>query len=580
MLSDNQKDAELFETLRLLEELNSGELSNKFEDIIDFLEDLYFKEDKEWICTYSGGKDSSLVLSLVFKMLKRLTKEKRFKRVHIVSADTKVESYQMTSYLKKNLKLIKKYEDELNIVVHLVEPDLKNSFFWNVLGKGVVAPKPPSPFQWCTKKMKINPMNKKLEQILTEAPVDLKNVFSTNEESGPVNVPYDAIMLLGSRLDESSKRARSINKYSFDDKDVFARNPDFNNVRMCYPIKFVLTSDLWAYLTSEELLPWGLPSQELLDMYSDGSGECPMTREELSKTKGCGSTNSRNGCWVCLFAGENDKMLETLISAGHKEVRYLAEWKAFLYNVTYDVRYREPLRRIEVNRNTKKLEQAKTETLDIFSFLGDNPYEKIYSNYERANKTHYEPGGFTFELRLKLLQKLLFTQEKVGYKLIENEELNAVLNTWEDEGYLFSMEDIKPINHQYDGQVVLKKDGSINKKETKNENEIFFVTYQFKMGEKEMIDYVKERQKITGKSFYCFFGHKEYEEERLVYNSLKVVVCKDGINTQREANQRVFEWLYGNEKELMENKAFEAGIDMLLLQAIEESLISRKSFNQ
>ena len=512
-------------------------------------------------------------------MLKRLPKEKRFKRVHIVSADTKVETFQMTSYLKKNLNLIKQFEGELNLVVHLVEPDLKNSFFWNVIGRGVVPPKPPSPFQWCTKKMKINPMNKKLEEILAEAPVDLSANYLEYgiEPKEDTERPYDAIMLLGSRLDESAKRARSINKYSFDEKDVFARNPDFNNVKMCYPIKFVKTSDLWAYLTSEEYLPWGLPSMELFEMYSDGSGECPMTREELSETKGCGSTNSRNGCWVCLYAGREDKMLATLVSSGHKEVQYLSEWKQFLYDVTYDVRYREPLRRIEVNRAEKKMTAEKTENIDLFSFLEDDPYETYYLNYERAGKTHYEPGGFTFELRLMLLQKLLYAQEKVGYTLIEQEELNAILNTWKEEGYHFTEEDIRPVNHQYDGPVVLKPDGSINKKETKNPNPIFFVSYEFKLGETELIDYFKERQRITGRSFYCFFDNKDFEKNRVTFNYLKFVVCQEGINTQQEADELIFKWLFEegtpDNKEKMTPRAYKAGVNMLLLKAIEEALL-------
>lgn len=488
----------------------------------------------------------TLVLLLVFEMLKRIPKEKLFKRVHIVSADTKVESYQMSSYLKKNLSLIKEYEEKLNLVVHLVEPDFKNSFFWNVLGRGVVAPKPPSPFQWCTKKMKINPMNKMLEEILAEAPVDLSSGFieygiEPKEES---ERPYDVMMLLGSRLDESSKRARSINKYSFDEKDVFARNPDFNNVKMCYPVKFVLTPDLWAYITSKEYLPWGLPTQDLFDMYSDGSGECPMTKEELTETKGCGSTNSRNGCWVCLYSGRDDKMLQTLISSGHTEVQYLSEWKAFLFDVTYDIRYREPLKRLEVKQNNKKIEQAQNETMDIFSFLEEDPMINRYNNFQKGEKTEYEPGGFTFEIRLKLLQKLLYAQKMVGYTLLENDELMAILSNWEDEGYSFSDNDIQPVNHQYDGQLVLKKDGEINKKETKNPNKVFFVRIQMRQNESEIKDLIKERQMETGKSFYCFFDNRDLENHHVAYNVLNFIVCQEGVETHSEAENKIFDWLF------------------------------------
>ncbi|MED2737343.1 phosphoadenosine phosphosulfate reductase family protein [Bacillus toyonensis] len=579
-------DEELFETLRLLDELNSGEMDCKFNEIITYLEETYIKEDKEWIVTYSGGKDSSLVLALVFKMLQRLPKRARFKRVHIVSADTKVESYQMTSYLKKNLKLIKQFEEELNLVVHLVEPDMKNSFFWNVIGRGVVAPKPPSPFQWCTKKMKIKPMNIKLKQILAEAPVNLDNTsismsdLKSKKELANSERPYDAMMLLGSRLDESSKRARSINKYSFDENDLFAVNPDFNNVKMFYPIKFVKTSDLWAYITSEEYLPWGLKSMELFEMYSDGSGECPMTREELTETKGCGSTNSRNGCWVCLYAGRNDKMLETLVSSGHTEVEYLSEWKAFLYDVAFDVRYREPLKRDEVKRNTKRLSRGAAE-LDLFSEGWLNEDFQYYYDYEKTEKSDYIPGGFTFELRLILLQKLLYAQEKVGYSLIEDAELNAILDSWIQEGYSFTFSDIQPINHQYDGQLNFKTDGSINLKETENNHKIFYVNYEFEFGETKLIEFFKERQQQTGKSFYCFFDNKDYETHKVVFNVLKFVVCEKNINTQQEADELIFRWLYQNgEQQEMTNKTFNAALDMLMRKNIEEGILLNAKSNE
>lgn len=582
----NKKDREAAETFRLIKELNTGDLFKQFEDIITFLTELYLQDNKEWIDTYSGGKDSTLVLSLLFKMLQRLPKEKRTKRIHIVSADTKVESKQMTTYLKKNLELIKQFEEELNLVVHLVEPDLKNSFFWNVIGRGVVAPKPPSPFQWCTKKMKINPMNKKMDEIISEAPINLSNVFNNAgiESKEVTERPYDVMMLVGSRLDESVKRANSIKKYSDKEQELFGRNPDYHNVKMCYPIKYVKTSDLWAYIMAEQELPWGLPTSELFDMYSDGSGECPMTQDELTKAKGCGSTNSRNGCWVCLYAGRNDKMLETLISSGQTEVKYLAEWKAFLYDVTYDVRYREPLRRREVEENNKKVELTTFENEDLFSLLPEDKIENDYLNFERAKKTEYVPGGFTFEMRLMLLQKLLYTQKKVGYELLEKEELNAILKNWEEEGYEFSEDDIRDYNHQYDGAVVLNKDGSINKKETKNDQSVFRVRQRINLGKTELINFIKERQKLTGKSYYCFFDNKDIKNTKFAFNFLTFIVCKEGINSKMDAKNEIFKWLYYKKKTDRVNKftkeSMKLAIDSLLLKDLDQGIELREGIKE
>lgn len=297
-------DKELGETLRLMEEVNRGTFHQQFEDIIEFITDLYLRDTKPFILTYSGGKDSSLVLALVFEAIRRLPKKARQKVIHIVSSDTKVETRKMTQYLLKNLELIKECSDEYNLRVHLVQPSVQQSFFYNVIGKGMVAPKPPSPFQWCTERMKILPMDNIVKSILIE------------QRKGDCDIEslHDAYMFVGSRLDESARRAANIKKLASDEGELFGINPTFKEIKMVYPIKFVATTDLWTYLMSNERLPWGLLSQELFDMYSSGE-ECPIMARDLKATKGCGSTNSRNGCWTCLYAGAKDKMGRQMMSA-------------------------------------------------------------------------------------------------------------------------------------------------------------------------------------------------------------------------------------------------------------------------
>ncbi|WP_456363649.1 phosphoadenosine phosphosulfate reductase domain-containing protein [Priestia aryabhattai] len=543
---NNKKDKELMDTLRIMKGMQSGEFFAQFEKLITFLTEQYLKDRKEWILTYSGGKDSSLVAILVFKMLQRLPKDKRAKKVHILSANTKVETRKMTMYLKKNLEYIKKFEEDLNLKVHLVEPDIKRSFFWNVIGRGTNAPTPKSPYQWCTGKMKIDPMNKKMNEILSDIPLDLSDVFvgTGSSKDEEIDNPYDVMMLVGSRLAESTKRANSIKKYSDENEDLFGYNPDYNNVKMCYPIKYIETEDLWNYVMSEIKLPWGLPTSELLEMYSDGSGECPMTKDELLKANGCGSSNSRNGCWVCLYAGRSDKMLETLISSGETEVRYLADFKAYLYDVTNDVRYREPLKRKEIIQNKKRILEKDDIEDNLFSLDPESEREHKFYKFERVDKTDYVPGGFTIELRIKLYQKLLYAEKMIGYPLIDEEEREAILRNWEEEGYIVTEKDLVPINHQYDGQVVLKKDGTLNTKETKNKQPVFLVKKEIALESSKLITFLKERQIKTNKSYFCFFNYNDLTDIKIAYNYLTFVVCDEGVNTEAEAYKAISKWLY------------------------------------
>jgi len=227
-------------------------------------------------------------------------------------------------------------------------------------------------------------------------------------------------------------------------------------------------------------------------------------------------------------------------------VKYLADWKAFLYDVTFDVRYREPLRKDVVKKAMLKLSEQQAIPQTLMDLVEEDEEMRKYKSFDRAMQDQYKPGGYTFELRLMLLQKLLYVQEKVGYTLIEQEEIDAILSYWEAEGWLFTEEDIIPMNHQYDGALVLNTNGRVNKKETTNPNNEFLIDIEMSIGEAEMIKYHKERQRATGKSYFCFFKHKENEEKKFVYNYMQFIVCKEGIRTEGEAQQEVFNWLFGS----------------------------------
>lgn len=543
---------------------------SKFQIIIERMKRVYFQDNYDWIIAYSAGKDSSLTLDLTFRMLQEIAPEKREKKIHVVSADTLVETPQMTEFLKKNLTLIKNSGKDLGIKVHYVMPKKKESYWWNVIGKGNPAPTPTSRFQWCTKKMKIQPMNRKLQEILD---LQLIGLFGDNTN-------YQATLLLGVRNAESTKRKRSINKHSLD--KYFARHSEFHNIRVFHPIKHVKDADLWNYIHYRQVLAWGLPSSELWAMYSDGQEECPVIRTE--KDKPCGTSNSRNGCWTCLYSPREDPMLETLIKAGFEDVKYLLEWKQFLYDVKYDIRYREPLRRAKYKEHAN---YQKVKNL----FTNDDFY---YNHYQRAEKGEdgvYKPGSYTIELRKKLLEKLLYAQERSGYNLITEEEIQDIIECWREDGYEFNRSDIKPINHQHDGAVVLKPDWSVRGKDTlnprPNPNPIFYVPVEFQLEGSDLVSFIQERQRLTGKSIFCYFDYVDHPNIKLVYNKLVFIVCEDRITTQEQAKKKVLDFLFFDAKKeaagtngkpyhKMQGMSFEAAVQHLLLDAIKPVVHSFK----
>lgn len=69
------------------------------EGLLEEIKHVYRSDNRPWVIGYSGGKDSTVVVHLVYQMLKNLRPEERHKTVYIVSSDTLVENPLIKIYL-------------------------------------------------------------------------------------------------------------------------------------------------------------------------------------------------------------------------------------------------------------------------------------------------------------------------------------------------------------------------------------------------------------------------------------------------------------------------------------------------
>ena len=68
--------------------MNSYFKENTYEELIDEIKYVYQFDKRPWIIGYSGGKDSTTVVELVYEMLQSLDPCERNKNVYIISSDT------------------------------------------------------------------------------------------------------------------------------------------------------------------------------------------------------------------------------------------------------------------------------------------------------------------------------------------------------------------------------------------------------------------------------------------------------------------------------------------------------------
>ncbi len=99
------------------------------------IQNVYLTQNKPFVIGFSGGKDSTAVLQLVWMALSQI-KDKLNNPVYIVSSDTLVEIPKVINYVDKTLEKIKEtaLREGLPFYVEKVVPDIRESFWVNVIG--------------------------------------------------------------------------------------------------------------------------------------------------------------------------------------------------------------------------------------------------------------------------------------------------------------------------------------------------------------------------------------------------------------------------------------------------------------
>lgn len=271
------------------------------------IEDQYLNDDnpRPWIIGFSGGKDSTMLLQVVWLTLLKLPAEIRRRRIFVVCNDTLVENPKIAKFIHQTLDNIEAeaMQQGLPLTVHRTTPKLEDTFWVNLLGKGYPAPN--NSFRWCTDRLKINPTTEFIKTKISEV--------------------GEAIILLGTRSDESITRAKSIEKNKIHIDSERLQKHVLPNAFVFAPIKDVETQELWTYLLQVHP-PWGGTHRDLITLYNNATGgDCPLVIDKT--TPSCG--NSRFGCWVCTVV-KKDKSMDALIDNGEEWMEPLADFRDML----------------------------------------------------------------------------------------------------------------------------------------------------------------------------------------------------------------------------------------------------------
>ncbi|OBI60626.1 DNA phosphorothioation system sulfurtransferase DndC [Mycobacterium sp. E796] len=271
--------------------------SGTIDALIAQTQELYLADHVPWVVGYSGGKDSTAVLQIVWLALEALPAEHRRKHVHVISTDTLVENPVVAAWVTHSLDVMREVASSAGIPLtpHRLTPAVADSFWVNLIGRGYPAPRPK--FRWCTERLKIKPSNSFIRQM--------------------VRAHGEAILVLGTRKAESSGRhARMSALESRRVRDLLSPNESLPNAVVYSPVENWSNDDVWTFLMQTPN-PWGYSNKELLTMYQGASadGECPLVVD--SSTPSCG--DSRFGCWTCTLVDQDKSMAAMIQNDEEKE---------------------------------------------------------------------------------------------------------------------------------------------------------------------------------------------------------------------------------------------------------------------
>jgi len=372
--------------VKKLTQILTLKIEDKIRNAIDEIKKAYSHDNRPWIIGYSGGKDSTATLQLVWNALLEIPQEKRNKHIYVISSDTLIENPKIREYLLENRDKINiaAKNDKLPITSQILVPITDETFWVNMIGRGYPAPQ--QRFRWCTNRLKINTSSRFIQSQISSV--------------------GEVIIVLGTRLQESDSRAEVMKKLDIEGS-IFSRSTQFSAAFSYSPIRDWSSWDVWQYLIQHEN-PWGGDNQQLAQMYRDAEGECPFVVDD--KTPPCG--NSRFGCWICTLV-ETDKSLQSLVVSG-------VEWLKPLLNFrNYVIRFHDP--------------QLKQYIRDYKIRRGQVLFKKNYDG-------EIIRGPYYIWLRKALLRYLLWTEKQVRilgpdphFELIGRNELERIRQIWRTE---------------------------------------------------------------------------------------------------------------------------------------------------
>ncbi|MCB5173691.1 phosphoadenosine phosphosulfate reductase domain-containing protein [Microvirga lenta] len=278
-------------SFRPQQDLFAGSSRLVYDDAVDLtLQSLqaYGPQHDHWAVAWSGGKDSTCVLTLIVHLIE-VGRLPRPKTLSVFYADTRQELPPLAAAAGEVMEGLKRRGNWIR--TEIVRAPLDKRFLVYILGRGVPPPNN-NTLRWCTRQIKVDPMAAAVERALTSVP-DSQQV----------------LMITGVRQGESAIRDRRIEMSCGKDGAECGQGwyqktlPEAKGIRgriaTLAPILHWRVCNVWDWLKIYAPMAdyGGWATKVVADAYGGDEAE---------------EINARTGCIGCPLASK-EKALETIL---------------------------------------------------------------------------------------------------------------------------------------------------------------------------------------------------------------------------------------------------------------------------
>lgn len=277
--------------------------------------------------SYSGGKDSGVLMALAFQAMLRLRAEGRPSQpIHVMHADTEVENPVIAWHNRDEIEKIEAFAaaHQLPVTVHVGRPYTASSWAVRTIGQGKL-PVWPGDKQDCTTELKIMPQNRLRAAVM-------KRIAAASDKP--------PVIMTGVRFEESAQREAKMRARG-DNAEEMIINKDGS--LYLAPLAEWTEDDIWNVI---QIAGMGKAFENYTSfertqqIYASATpSSCPVIGDEaLGEIKkqrgGCGA---RFGCWSCCYVGR-DKSVENMIEndPDNAFMKHLNMIQRYLVAIRYD----------------------------------------------------------------------------------------------------------------------------------------------------------------------------------------------------------------------------------------------------